>query len=281
MVYIYLVISAALIPITNVFFDVLRESYSWWLVPVLFIGFFVALVLLHLLFAVAAILLINTKKPPKKGESFYRALFDSVLSILLKLLCIKIKITGLEKVPEDGRFLVVCNHQHDFDCAVILHAFPKAEIAFVAKKEIYKDKKFIARAMHKLNCFPIDRENNREAAKAIISATKYIKEDAGSVCIFPEGYVSKTTEILPLRNGAFKIAYKAKVPVVVCVVDGTRSIPKNVFRRGTKINFSVLDVIGPERFDEITTVEIGDIVHDKMVDALVEIRAGAGSKQAG
>ena len=42
MFYLYLVLSAALIPVLNNFFEILRQPYSWWLVPVLFIAFFSA-----------------------------------------------------------------------------------------------------------------------------------------------------------------------------------------------------------------------------------------------
>ena len=49
MIYAYLVISVALIPILNNFFEILRQPYSWWLVPVLIIGFFLGLVILHML----------------------------------------------------------------------------------------------------------------------------------------------------------------------------------------------------------------------------------------
>ena len=38
---IYLILSAGLTLIAGNFFDILRQDYSWWLVPVLFIGFFV------------------------------------------------------------------------------------------------------------------------------------------------------------------------------------------------------------------------------------------------
>ena len=52
MIYFYVILSIALIPILENFFDILKQSYSWWLVPLLIIGFFIAMVLIHLLFVV-------------------------------------------------------------------------------------------------------------------------------------------------------------------------------------------------------------------------------------
>ena len=72
MFYVYLVISAALIPILDNFFEILRHSYSWWLVPLLFIVFFLGLVIIHLLITVVWILTIRTDRPVKSRPAFRR-----------------------------------------------------------------------------------------------------------------------------------------------------------------------------------------------------------------
>ncbi len=272
MLYIYLIISAAVVPVLNNFLPILKQSYSYWLVPLIFVGCFASLIILHFLFFAVCVFLVNMNSKQQKGSKFYRALVSATLPIGFKLMGIEVLATGLEKVPDDTRFLLVCNHQFDFDPAIILSALPESELAFVAKKEVYRDLKFVARVMHALNCLPIDRENNREAVKTILKATNIIKEDKNSIAIFPEGYTSKTCELLPMRNGAFKIATKAKVPIVVCVIDKTREIPKSMFRRKITIPFSVLDVIYPEDYADKTTTEIGNAVTEKMQKGLDLIR---------
>ena len=48
MFYLYLVLSAALIPVLNNFFEILRQPYSWWLVARRsFIAFFFGFVILR------------------------------------------------------------------------------------------------------------------------------------------------------------------------------------------------------------------------------------------
>ena len=130
----------------------------------------------------------------------------------------------------------------------------------------------IAKAMHRLHSLPIDRENDREAAKTIIKAIKLIKEDKASIGLFPEGYVSKSCELLPLRNGSLKIALKTGVPVAVCALNNTRELPKNIFRRKTEVEFRLLDVIYPEQYEGMNTAELGEIIHSQMADALKEMR---------
>lgn len=272
MIYFYLVLSAALIPILNNFFDILKQSYSWWLVPVLFIGFLLAFIIIQAAILLISIFTVNINKPITKNQKFFRFILKHSLPIILFFVRVKINVSGLEKLPRDTRVLFVCNHQHDFDCAVMLSVFPDSDIAFIGKKEIYETMPFIAKAMHKLNSLPIDREHDREAAKTVIKAIKTIKDDIASIALFPEGYVSPTCELLPIRNGSLKIATKSEVPIVVCVLNNTRSIPKNMFLRKTEVEFKLLDVITPEDYKELNTTQIGDIIHEKMETALKEIR---------
>lgn len=271
MFYIYIVVSAALIPILNNFFGILRQSYSWWLVPTLFIAFFLGLVILHLLVTVIWILTIRTYKPVKSGKAF-RKWVNITIPLLMKLVRVKVNAKGTDKVPENGRMLFVCNHQHDLDPIMLLSVFPEHEIGFIGKKEIYKTMPLIGKAMHGLHSLPIDRENNREAAKTIIEAARLLKEDKCSVGLFPEGYVSKTCELREFRSGSLKIAYKAEVPIVVCVINNTRSIPKRMFLRHTDIELRVLSVIYPAEYKSMTTVELGNIIHDRMNAELEKIR---------
>ena len=269
--YVYAILSAALIPFLNSFYPILKQSYSWWLVPVLFLGFMLGFVVLQFLILLVMILSTNREKKPR-ATSFFRFLLKNCLALIIKIVRVEINAEGLEKFPEDSRVLLVCNHQHDFDPAVILSAFPNAQLAFIGKKEIYNEMPFISCVMHRINSLLIDRENDREAAKTIINAIKTIKEDTASIAIFPEGYTSPTCELLPFRNGCFKIAIKANVPIAVCVLNNTREIPKNLFRKKTVVDFKLLDVITPEQFEGKNTTEIGDNIHKQMLDALEKLR---------
>lgn len=272
MFYIYLVVSAALLPILDIFFEIFRHQYSWWLVPVLFIGIFLGLSILQLLVMLISIALINPKSPPERGSRYYRFILKISLPLMMKFVRVKLNVTGEDKIPQNTRMLFVCNHQHDIDPAILLAAFPDAEIGFIAKKEIYVNMPFVAKVMHKLHCLPIDRENDREAAKTIISAIKLLKDDVVSVALFPEGYVSKSCELLPFRNGAFKIAYKAQVPIVVCVINNTRVAAKSLGWRHSEIDLRVLGVMQYEDFKDMTTTQLGELLHGQMSEALKEMR---------
>ena len=263
--YVYLIISAVLILILDNFLDLFTQSYSWWLIPLMLAGFTVAFILLQLIVFMGIIFFTNTEKPIGRGNKLFRFLLKSSLPIILGAARVKINFTNyIDELPKNTRMLFVCNHQHDFDPIIMLNVFPDSDIGFIGKKEIYETRPIVKRAMHRLCSLPIDRENDREAAKTIISAIKLIKNDIASIALYPEGYTSKTCEFLPFRNGSFKIALKSKCPIAVCVINNTRAIPKNMFRRKTVIDFRCLEVIYPEVYDGMNTQELGDMIHEKM-----------------
>jgi len=275
MIYIYLILAAVLIPIIDRFSGFLHNANSWWVCPLSLLGLFVLLVVLHFAFVVSAILLVNTKKPAERFSKFYRTIINATLPMFFKISGVKIHAEGLELVPEDTRFLFVCNHIDNFDPVVIMSLLPKAELGFIGKKEIYEKMPIVAKAMHKLYGLPIDRENNREAVKTIVKAVNIIKEDKASIGIFPEGYASQSGELLPMRNGAFKIAYKANVPIVVSVISGTKPLRYNIFRRRSDVYFKVLHIISAEELEKINSTELGDMVSEIMqkgINSITDIK---------
>ena len=267
----YLILSAVVLLIVDRTGGLFRQSNAWWVVPLLYLGIFVAFILLQLLVFVFTILLTDTKKPPK-AENFFRFVVRHTIPILTFLARVKIEAEGCDKIPEDKNILFVCNHQHDFDPVIIFSAFPYKKISFIGKKDILVEMPFIAKAMHLLSCLFIDRENDREAAKTIISAIKCLKEGERSIGLFPEGYTSKDGNLQPLRNGSLKIALKSDAKIAVCVVDNMRALPKNICRRKTVIKFCLVDVITPEIYENMTTAELGNLIHSQMETALADMR---------
>lgn len=276
MVYFYLILSAVLIPVLNNFFEILKQSYSWWLVPLLFVAFFLGLIILHFAFVIISFAVTSTDSSMDKGAKYYRFLIRHTLPLIIMLARVEINFSGksLDELPKDREMLFVCNHQHDFDPVIMLYVFRHLDLGFIGKKEIYKTMPLIGKIMHKLYSLPIDRENDRAAAKTIIEAIKIIKAKKASIGIFPEGYTSKDCTLLPFRNGAFKIAFKANAPIVVCAISGARQIPKNLGRRKTIVDFKLIDIIDPKEFENHTTTQIGDKIHLQMETALKTMKNG-------
>ena len=115
---------------------------------------------------------------------------------------------------------------------------------------------------------PIDRENDRNALKSINTAANYLKQNICSIGIYPEGTRSKTGEVLPFHAGSFKIAKKAKVPLVIASTHGTEKATKNIFRRCTDVYLDILDVVDTDTVVSMKTKDLSDYARNLIIESL-------------
>lgn len=239
------------------------SSLGWlWLLPIGFVGGF-ALCLFGCFLAVwIPSLFVDPEKPQEEDDPYTRTIVKLYAPAVFKLLGCKIETSGTEKLPKDGRFLLVCNHTSTLDPGIPLAVFPNAQLAFISKKENL-ELPVIGPMMLKIQCQLLDRENDRAALKTILRCISILKEDKASIGVFPEGGIIKDGKLLHhFRPGVFKIAQKANVPIVVCTLQGTKAILSNFKRlRRSTVQFHLLEVIPAEELKGVNTAQIADRVH--------------------
>ena len=103
MLKIYAIIAAAVTLLLDIPFEVFRQPYSWWLVPCILIGSFIALIIIHIAVLVLSVLAVDLNKTPRDTD-FFRMLVDVFLKMAFPLLRVKVHTTGLEKIPTDEPF---------------------------------------------------------------------------------------------------------------------------------------------------------------------------------
>ncbi len=237
---------------------------SWnalWQVPVFSLAGFFALVLLFLLVLFVSCLFVDPKKILDRPSNYFRFLLNEFCRMALTLGGVRVVTTGLDRVPHDSRFLLVSNHKFAFDPIIFYAAMPWADLAFLSKKENFSIF-LVAQIMREVLCLPVDRDNDRESLKSILKAISFIKDNKASIAVFPEGKTNKTADtLLPFRNGVFKIAQKANVPIVVCSLVNSRAILKNMFRKHTDVYLDVVDVVPADALAGKTTIEVGAEIH--------------------
>lgn len=145
---------------------------------------------------------------------------------LLRLAGVTVTVTGKENIPAQGACVFIGNHRSYYDIPLMLTQLDKAH-GLVAKVEIDK-LPLIRRWMRLLHCVFIDRDNPRKAMAAMNEASANLQAGR-SVVIFPEGTRSKgaETELGEFKAGAFRIATKAKAPLVPVAIHGSRDIMEN------------------------------------------------------
>jgi len=241
-------------------------SLTWlWLLPVTAVGCLLALVLLAFLFLLYLCSRVDQNVPQEDDDPLYRKVTDAVIASVLPVLRIHIKKTGMEKMPRDGRFMLVCNHCSLFDPIGLLACLPQYQLAFVSKKE-NSTMFVIGPMMHKILCQLINRENDREALKTILRCIQILKEDKASIGVFPEGGIlSEDGKLHHFRPGVFKIAQKANVPIVVCTLKNTLNVIPNLLKwKPSRVQMNVLAVIPPEEIKGVTTVDIAQRCYELM-----------------
>lgn len=223
------------------------------------LGALLAVLILYFLFLGVCALLVSPDKIYEKNSPFYRFLLESATAVAIKLLRIRVHISGIEKIPKDEKVLFVCNHRSNYDPLITWCALNKWKIAFVSKPENFKVP-FFGRIIRKCCFLPIDRENPRKAIVTINKAAKLLKKQEVSVGVYPEGTRSKNCRLLPFHNGVFKIAQKAEVPIVVLSITGTEKISKRTPFQHTDVYLDVLEVFPSENIKELKTEMIGMMV---------------------
>ena len=240
-------------------------SFGWlWQLPVGFLGGFLMAAGLAFAFLLIVCAVVDPDKPRDKDSSFYRGIARWYIQLILTVARIRVHTQGLEKTPKEGRFLLVCNHLHEADPAILLHYFKNSQLAFVSKQENH-DMFIVGKLMPMMLCPLINRENDRQALQTILRCIQLLKEDKVSIGIFPEGYIHKKRKLQHFRPGVFKIAQKAGVPIVVCTIRNSHYVVKNFLKgKPSDVDLHLLEVIPAQELQGKTTTQIAQRVYDLM-----------------
>lgn len=202
----------------------------------------------------------------EKNSAFYRFLMNAMILCVVFCCRIRIHVSGMEKIPRSGRFVLVSNHISSFDPIVQLHVLKDFQLAFVSKEENLRIP-IIGNIIRRCCMLAIDRDNARNAMIVIKKAAELIAADEVSIGIYPEGTRSKTGELLSFHNGVFKIAQKADVPVVVAAIHGSEQVSKRTPWRHTDVYLDFVEVIPVSYLKDKRTDVIGERVRNSILNS--------------
>ena len=126
---------------------------------------------------------------------------------------------GLEKIPDAGAAVIVCNHVSYVD-ALLLAGAVRRPIRFVMFKPIYEIPvlNFVFRTGRAI---PIAGKSlDAEAYEAAFRTVREGLNDGDLLCIFPEGKLTENGEIGPFRPGIERIVAETPVPVIPMALRG-------------------------------------------------------------
>jgi acyl-[acyl-carrier-protein]-phospholipid O-acyltransferase/long-chain-fatty-acid--[acyl-carrier-protein] ligase len=135
--------------------------------------------------------------------------------LLLARLLYAVRVRGLENLQTSGGMLLVSNHISYIDALIIQLASPR-RIRFVGYDRFPNHHSFFHFLFRLAGIIPISPSTPLLGTRSILKSLK-----AGElVCLFPEGGVSRTGQLLELKPGFELMARRAKVPVLPLAHDG-------------------------------------------------------------
>ncbi len=187
--------------------------------------------------------------------------------VLLIICGVKRTVLGLENVPKDEAVLYIANHRSYFDVAVAYVSLPTLT-GFMAKKEIGKVP-ILRTWMRFLQCLFLDREDIKQGLKTVLKGIEQVKSGY-SVFISPEGTRNHDKEMLPFKEGSFKIAEKTGCAIVPIALSNTDDIFENHFPKikSTHVVMEFGKPIYPNRLDKEQRKFLGSYVQGILRDML-------------
>jgi acyl-[acyl-carrier-protein]-phospholipid O-acyltransferase/long-chain-fatty-acid--[acyl-carrier-protein] ligase len=130
----------------------------------------------------------------------------------------RVRVMGRDYFPEKSGALLVCNHMSFVDVALLVAATDRP-IRFLIYQGIYEHP--VVKPFAKMvKAIPISSElHPREMLHSLKSATDALRNDE-IVCIFAEGQITRTGQLLPFRRGLERIMKGVEVPIVPVNLDG-------------------------------------------------------------
>ena len=168
-----------------------------------------------------------------------------VVSTISKKARVELKCYGLENLPKQSGYLLAPNHQGLYDPLAIFQTH-EAPIRAIVKKEL-TSVILVKDVIKMLEYVPLDRKNVRDGARVI----KYVSDEDGN-------------NILEFKGGTFKIATKAKAPIVpVALIDCYKVFDNNTIKK-TTAQIHYLPPLYYDDYKDMHTNEIAKVVHDKI-----------------
>ena len=126
----------------------------------------------------------------------------------------RIRIVGQQHVPARGPALLVCNHLSHVD-GLLVGACVQRFVRFLVYRP-YFEQPILRWWLSRMHAIPI--EAGRDAAASLERARREL-EAGHVVCIFAEGQISRTANLLPFKRGLERIAEGLDVPIVPVYID--------------------------------------------------------------
>ncbi|MEU7766369.1 HAD-IB family hydrolase [Nocardia sp. NPDC049190] len=185
---------------------------------------------------------VAAKSPTRDRRQMSDALMAHAAGNTLRIVGVRLRITGSENAKSPRPAVFLFNHQSQFDIIIVPEVLGGGVTA-IGKKELTKNPIF-GPLMRFVGVTFIDRSDTAQAKAALRPVVETLRNGL-SIAVAPEGTRSYTPEVGLFKKGAFHIAIQAGVPVIPVVIRNAGEIcwrNAMVARPGT-VDVAILDPI--------------------------------------
>lgn len=232
------------------------------------LGFIISIFVQLNILSIVGRLRMGTKLDSKFNHQFA----NSFLNLGTHLLRVKVKVTGRENIPKKENFVLVSNHQENYDIVILKPIFKNHPINFIAKESLMKAP-YIGRWIGILGNIPISRYADRSAAESIVKGIRQVRNGM-SMGIFPEGRRSFGNELIDFKPGALKLAMKPKADVLIVTLYNFCNVLKNYPFKKQKLYVHIHELMKYEEYEGLSSQELSSKVKSiiqKQLDKFTEM----------
>ncbi len=183
----------------------------------------------------------------------------------------ELRVFGAERIEKGRSYVVVSNHESNWDPPCILAGLPDVNLRFVAKRQVTLIPVF-GQALQLTGNVIVNRNHSAGDAGRISSGMKALDPEV-SIFFFAEGSRSRSGELGPFKKGAFATAITHGLQILPIGIAGTRAIwrPGDVrVRKGR----AVLEIGEPVPVDGLSFDDRSRL-RDQVHEVVAKLRADA------
>jgi acyl-[acyl-carrier-protein]-phospholipid O-acyltransferase/long-chain-fatty-acid--[acyl-carrier-protein] ligase len=128
----------------------------------------------------------------------------------------RVRVFNERNVPRSGPALLVCNHVSYIDALILAAVVPRF-IRYLVHQRYY-DIKMLRWVIRLANSIPIDTSDEAKIEDALNRAREALMQ-GHMVCVFAEGRITRTGNLLPFRHGFEKITQGLNIPIIPVHLD--------------------------------------------------------------
>lgn len=197
-------------------------------------------------------------------------------SLLAGASMMKVKISGLENIPDDTNVIFTPNHQSYLDIFILLKYLPRP-FRFVIMRQLFKIP-IIGHHITQAGFISLDRKDSKRSIKTIHLIIDLLEKNESFV-IFPEGKLTKDGSIGEFGRGTSIIIQRSRKPVIPISIDGTFSVlPKGAWKlRPAQVRVSIGKPVHFEKYygetDKRTSLDLGNELRNLVMGLMDKGRA--------